>query len=90
MKFEELTELADRVAKKTGKATYVGVSYWRFIRSKHKELKYSFYSEDAKGTIYFNSAQELKAHMEKILNPVEDEGIDLNDLAEDGILRGAE
>jgi len=88
MKFNELIELADKVAEKTEMAVNVGVTYWRFIRSDGKELKYSFYREDATGTKYFNTALELKSHMENILNPVEDEGIDINELAdEDGLLR---
>jgi len=68
MKFKELTELADKVAEKNGFAVNIGVTYWHFIRSDHKELKYSFYREDAKGTKYFDSALELKTHMENILN----------------------
>lgn len=91
MKFKELIDLADKVAAKTGYATNVGVTYWQFIRSDHKELQYSFYREDATGTKYFNSVFDLKAHMENILNPVDDEGVEITDLSdEDGLLRGAE
>ena len=73
MKFKELTKLTDKVAEKTGQATHVSVSYWRFIRSDRKEVEYSFYKEDAAGTIFFNSALGLKSHMENILNPPVDE-----------------
>ena len=85
MKFDELAKLADKVSKKAGLAVNISVSYWRFIRTDRKELECSFYLEDAKKTICFDTALKLKNHMENILNPVEDEGIEINDLA-----RGAE
>ena len=91
MKFKELKDLADKVSQKINIAVFVSVNYWNFARSKRKELQYSFYREDAVGTIYFDTALELKEHMEKILNPVADEGVEINELAdEDGLLRGAE
>lgn len=80
MKFKELIELADRVAVNTGCATQIAVTFWNFVRSENKELQYSFYREDAAGTKYFNSALELKTHMENILNPVADEGVEIEEM----------
>jgi len=89
MNFIELEKLADSVSNKIGEAVCIGVSYWHH-RSGTKEKKYTFYRETGTRTIDFDSVLILKSHMENILNPSIDEGIDINDLADDGILRGAE
>ena len=98
MRFTELAELADKVADRLKEYVSVDINYSNYL-SGTKETQYSFYRESSKGSIYFGSAQELKAHMENIVNPVKDEGIDINDkwvwngtgyIVNDGILRGAE
>ena len=77
MKFAELIELADRIVEKTGVYTSVESEY-----SNHPngltELRYNFYQANGQ-TIKFNTAQLLKAHMENILNPVADEGVELEE-----------
>jgi len=87
MKFEELVKIADRIVEKTGKYTSVAIEYDKHPNGSH-ELEYKFYQPS--GINKFKTAQELKYHMENIISPLTDEGIDINDFAEDGILRGAE
>mgnify|MGYP001304086891 CR=1 FL=1 len=93
MKFTELIELADLVAAQIKEGICIGVSYWNFT-SGTRELKYSFYCEHSLGTTYFNTVQDLRAHMESMLKSITDEGIDINDkwpmTDEDGTIRGAE
>ena len=90
MKFDELAKLADKVARKTDEYVSISVIYNNFP-SGTRETVYTFYREKGKSSKSFKTAQDLKVYMENILNPVADEGIELNDLAEDGILlRGAE
>ena len=90
MKFDELTKLADKVAKNIDEYVSIGVIYNNFP-SGTRETRYTFYRERGTSSKIFNTAQDLKAFMENILNPVADEGIDINDMAdEDGLLRGAE
>jgi len=75
MKFVELKELADRVAEEIDKPVCVTVEYWNF-NSGSKDLTYKFYNSEMKvGSIDFKTAQDLKAHMENILNSAKDEGV---------------
>ena len=87
MNFIELKKLADRIVEKTEKYTSISAEYDKHP-SGSSDLEYRFYQPDNRTK--FKTVQELKYHMENILNPPADEGVDINDLAEDGILRGAE
>ena len=88
MKFAEIEKLAYALRDKRKK--YVSVSVVRHSYfDGSSETEYKFYI-DGQRTIFFKTAQELRAHMENILNPPADEGVELSDLAEDGVLRGAE
>jgi len=92
MKFSELEKLCDDIRDKL--KCYVSISVSRDSYSHtESETKYNFYTERASRTLNFKTSQDLRAHMESLLNPPADEGItidELEEMAEDGILRGAE
>ena len=76
MEFKKLQDLADRVAEKLEKPVCISVDYWYFSKDS-KRAEYHFYTSESSGTKDFPTVQELNAHMENILNPKEDEGLDL-------------
>jgi len=78
MKFKELQDLADTVADKLKEYVSVGVDYGNHT-SGTKGLTYEFYRESGDCTLKFPTVQELKAHMENILNPPADEGVELDE-----------
>jgi hypothetical protein len=71
--FRELQELAEQVGNRVNKYVEVAVKYHVFTSS--EELEYTLYVEDFKINGKYHTAQDLKAAMEKILKPVEDEEI---------------
>ena len=87
MKFDELVEMANRIVEKTGNYTSVVVEYDKHPNGSHC-LEYRFYQPSKINK--FKTVRELKCYIENILNPATDEGVDISDLADDGILRGAE
>jgi len=74
MNFSELIEMADKIVEKTGIYTSVMVEYDNHPNGFH-DLEYRFYQPV--NLVIFKTAHEIKYHMESILNPVEDEGIEL-------------
>ena len=75
MKFKTLQKLADAVADKLGKYVSIEVEY-NCYSDTSQQILYCFYSQgDAHRG--FDTAQELKTHMENILNPVDDEGVEV-------------
>ena len=74
MKFSELQNLADKVAEHTEEYTAVHVRYCRFFHKQERALDYIFYNNSEK---VFATAQQLKAHMERIINPLIDEGVEV-------------
>ena len=80
MKFKELQDLANTVADKLKEYVSVGVSYDNHPHT--KELVYEFYHEKGPNTLKFKTVQNLKAHMENILNPPVDEGVELDEKEE--------
>lgn len=92
MKFSDLEKLSDAIRDKLKCYVSVTVSRSSFNHT-DSETVYSFYTENPRKMDDFSTLQDLRAHMENILNPTEDEGItfdELNEMAEDGVLRGAE
>jgi hypothetical protein len=77
MKFSELSELAEKVRKKTGEYTSVSIISNHF-ESGNTETEYTFYRETfTHGSIRFKTVQELRAHMENLLTPPIDEGVEI-------------
>lgn len=75
MKFTELAELADRLSEKLGK--YVTASVTRKSHKlRDKETEYELYIQD-EGFFKFKTATGLRAHMENLLDPNQDEGLEL-------------
>ena len=75
MKISEINDLCDRLSKKL--EAYTSITISRHSHLVGPENDYSFYCETGKELHYFKTAQELKAHMENLLNPQDDEDIDL-------------
>jgi hypothetical protein len=72
--FSELTELANKISR--DKKDYVSISLRHacLFANKRNETSYFFYNN---GERQFNTAQELRLHMENILNPPVDEGVEV-------------
>ena len=83
MKLTELNELVDRVADKTDEYVSISIIYNNFPTGT-KETYYTFYREKGLRHENFDTVQDIKSYMENILSPIADEGIDINDMAEEG------
>lgn len=78
MKFEELEKLADATRDKISGYVSVSLTYQRF-ESGRVEREYRFYQSNGGGhrSAVYDTSGKLKRHMEEILNPPKDEGVEV-------------
>ena len=74
--FSELTELAGKLIVQLNHYVSIGIEYSGYPGTE-STLYYKYYDAKIRKTAGFNTAQELKAYMENILNPPVDAGVEV-------------
>ena len=82
MKFKELQDLADKVKEKTKKTVFISVEYWNHVPDDRKKIEYGFW-QPRECHVFLKTSRALKQHMENILSPDVDEGVELDEKEEE-------
>ena len=87
--FKNLQVLADKIRDKTGAACAVSVDHFAYsatpTNESHSNLSYGLYlAGTLVGTVNYDTLDDLKDAMHKIINPSEDEGVSVGEATNDG------